>query len=203
MADLHHRHSHPGERDEISLRLFEHRDGKNRWPRGKVEHTCRCRHDNPLAGGLDRSAGAADMRSRDRTLNQVRQQSVSKLGLEPGGLRRHDPTGIGNRHQILNVHWIQRKRDGRGPERTRDSSSALAPGASNEVDALVGTDIADPQQRASTASCSRVTSRRSAGVAVTCGSPRTMVCHRPSRNIATSPRRTGETGPSVIVNRCS
>src|SRR5262245_48513570 len=73
-----------------------------------------------------------------RRLDQVRQQAVPKLRLEPGGLRRHDPASIGNRHQILNVDRIQRKRH-RGSART-DAGFKLrcAPGTSDEVNPFVG-----------------------------------------------------------------
>ena len=42
----------------------------------------------------------------------MHQHSVAQLWLEPGGLRRHDAAGVGNRHQVVDADRRERERHG-------------------------------------------------------------------------------------------
>ena len=54
----------------------------------------------------------------------MNQQPVAQLGLEPGGLRRHDAAGVGDRHQVVDRDREHRERDRR---RCRSRRPARAP----------------------------------------------------------------------------
>src|SRR5204863_4100244 len=78
---------------------------------------------------------------------QMYQQAVPKFGFEPRGLRRHDRAGIGYRDQVGHADGIQRERDRRLAAIHEVLQLARAARAADEVDALVGADVGDLQDR--------------------------------------------------------
>ena len=45
------------------------------------------------------------------SVNDQGYQPIGKLGLEPGGLRRHHLAGVGNSHQVFHLRWVHREGD--------------------------------------------------------------------------------------------
>ena len=79
--------------------------------------------------------------------DDVAEQPVTQLRLEPGGLRRHDVAGIGYRHEVLDAHGIQREGDGRlacvdATLELRDTAKSA-----DEIDPGIGSYIRDAEKR--------------------------------------------------------
>src|SRR5262245_38852847 len=79
-------------------------------------------------------------------LDQMRQQSVAQLRLEPRRLRRHDAAGIAYLHQVVHADGIQRERNGifAGVDQLLERRSAAS--TADEINSLVVPDIADAEQ---------------------------------------------------------
>ena len=133
---------------------------------------------------------------------RVNQQAVSQLGLEPGGLGRHDAPFVRDRHQVVDRDGVHRERD-RGlaarspPSRARRCRARRRRSRSACRSARRRSSSSGP----STWCCSSATSSAlarepSSGAAA----DRSSAYHLPSRNIATSPlprrRRGARRGPA-------
>src|SRR6476619_2529628 len=96
----------------------------------------------PLCSNLS----AMTIFTRARPSYEMHEKAVAKLGLEPGGLGRHDAAAVGDGHQIVDGHGVHRKchrgvAGVDGPhERVRSARAA------DKVDALVRPDVADVEQ---------------------------------------------------------
>ena len=74
----------------------------------------------------------------------VNQQPVPQLRLEPGRLRRHDPAGVRDRHQVVDASpGYSENATAALPESTACSSAVGAARAADEIDPLVGAHVAD------------------------------------------------------------
>ena len=77
----------------------------------------------------------------------MREQPVGELRLEPGGLRGHHFARVGHRHQVLEAGRVERER-GRhlaGVDPLLELAESAA--AADEIDALVGAQVADAEER--------------------------------------------------------
>lgn len=83
--------------------------------------------------------------SADTSVELVDDEAGAKLGLEPGGLGRHDVAGVGYAHQLVHRHGEQG--EGHGHFSAVDTALELAEAAyaAHEVDALVGTQVGDAE----------------------------------------------------------
>src|SRR6185503_5725909 len=79
-------------------------------------------------------------------LNQMRQQSIPKLWLEPGRLRRHDAARIAHLHQVVHADGIQREGDRilARPDQLFERRGASR--AADKVNPLVAPHVADSEQ---------------------------------------------------------
>src|SRR5262245_21121713 len=77
----------------------------------------------------------------------MRQQSIPKLWLEPGRLRRHNAAGIAHLHQVVHADGIQRERNriSARPDQLFELTGASR--AANEVNSLIAPYIADAEER--------------------------------------------------------
>ena len=73
--------------------------------------------------------------------------AVGELRLEPGGFRRHDGPGVGDRHEVAHLRRVERERSRHlaGGDEPLEFGKAAA--AADEVDALVGARIGDAEER--------------------------------------------------------
>src|SRR3954464_7683205 len=78
--------------------------------------------------------------------NQMNEQPVSQLGLEPGRLRRHDAALVGDRHEIVDLDGEHREGHGGLAGIDGAHQRIRPPRAPDEVDSLVGANVADIQQ---------------------------------------------------------
>ena len=76
--------------------------------------------DDVAAGGLQpvdpallELVGDQDFHAISCPSDQMNEQPVAELRLEPGRLGRHDAAGVGDRHQVVDGHRVQRERDRR------------------------------------------------------------------------------------------
>ena len=73
--------------------------------------------------------------------------AVAELRLEPRGLGRHDPAGVGDPHEVFDLH----RKEGEGDRRSSTVDSGLesvGPARpAHEVDARVGPDVSDAEDR--------------------------------------------------------
>ena len=123
------------------------------------------------AGGGNRSGVNRLTRPRptyldlpDLHLNQMRQQAVAQFGFEPGGLRRHDAAGVGDRHQVGQRDREAartRRRTGANRRAVRAPATPRMP-PTNSIRLSVRTS-AMPRSGARMRSCSTLTSSVSAG----------------------------------------
>src|SRR4026208_172416 len=89
--------------------------------------------------GTGSTAGPAEkLKMRSDFMNQ---QSISKFGLEPRRLRRHDLAGIRYLHQLDDADGVHRKSDGPPPAVAQLFGRLCAFRAADEVDPLVGAHI--------------------------------------------------------------
>ena len=72
-------------------------------------------------------------------------EAGAQLGLEPGGLRRHDVAGVGNVDDLLHAHGIEGEGDLHLAVVDATFQLAEAADAADEVDALVGTEVLDAE----------------------------------------------------------
>src|SRR3989304_8634511 len=79
--------------------------------------------------------------------NQVDEQAVPQLRLEPGGLGRHDAAGIGNGHQVGDRDREHRERHGGAAAVHRLLERPGAARAADKVDPLVAADVAEDRKR--------------------------------------------------------
>src|SRR5688572_10551471 len=82
-----------------------------------------------------------------RWSDQVRQEAVAELWLEPRGLRRHDPAGVCDCHEVVDADGVHRERHGRTPRLHGALELAGATQSADEVDAFARSRIADAEQR--------------------------------------------------------
>src|SRR5262245_38342612 len=78
-------------------------------------------------------------------LDQMRQQSIPKLRLEPGRLGRHDAAGIAHLHQVVHADGVQRERHRilARPDQLFELRGASR--AADEVDSLIAPHITDAE----------------------------------------------------------
>src|SRR5215467_2864586 len=77
----------------------------------------------------------------------MKHQTASQLGLEPGGLGRHDFPRVRNRHHLLDARWKDAKRNLVLAGAHQSFQRLGPPNPAYEVDAFVEPWIANPQQR--------------------------------------------------------
>src|SRR3954468_6998332 len=82
---------------------------------------------------------------RSAQSDEMGQQTVAELRLEPRGFGRHDPARVCDGHQVGDADRVQRERDGRLPAIDRALERRRAADASHEVDALVGAGVRDTE----------------------------------------------------------
>src|SRR5215469_15236118 len=80
-----------------------------------------------------------------RGTQQVADHAVSELWFEPGRFRRHDRAGVGDRHEVAHLRWIERERNGHLAGRNEPLELAEAAAAADEVDALIATRIGNAE----------------------------------------------------------
>src|ERR1700722_6113775 len=80
------------------------------------------------------------------SIQHVIDHAVGELWLEPGRLRRHDAARIRHRHQVGHLGRIERKGDRHVAGRDPALELAEAAPSADEIYALGGARIADPQQ---------------------------------------------------------
>src|SRR5580692_729250 len=73
-------------------------------------------------------------------------QSIPKLWLEPGALRRHDLPAVGNVEQLLNAHGVKTKGSLHFPAVHPPLELRQPPDPTDKIDPLVGTRILYRQQ---------------------------------------------------------
>src|SRR5829696_2877869 len=79
-------------------------------------------------------------------LDQMHDEAVAELGLEPGRLGRHDAAGVRDRQQVVHGHRVERERDRRAAAVDRLLERRRAARAADEVDARIGAHVSDIQQ---------------------------------------------------------
>src|SRR5215472_8698445 len=112
-----------------------------------------------------------DGSERLRRIQQVADHAVSELWFEPGRFRRHDRAGVGDRHEVAHLRWIERECNGHRAGRNEPLELAEAAAAPDEVDALIATWIGNVEdwlqdvfgKQRDRQPCDRVTTLRALG----------------------------------------
>src|SRR5688572_15484094 len=95
--------------------------------------------------GTGSTAGPAEkLKMRSDFMNQ---QSISKFGLEPCRLRRHDFTRVRHIHQVDEADGIHRKRDGHPAAVDELLERVCAFRTSDKIDSFVGAHVLNAQNR--------------------------------------------------------
>ena len=87
----------PGKGEQIALDLFEDRHRQHRRSGGEVVDAMSSRR---------RFSWHRDVVKKDADSNQMDQQTVAELRLEPRRLGRHDRARVGDGHEIVDAHGI-------------------------------------------------------------------------------------------------
>src|SRR6188508_1669385 len=70
----------------------------------------RCGCDDSRAAVLEiRSARSVTDKMKPASIQYVADHAVGELRLEPGGFRRHDRAGVGDRHQVVHLRRVERE----------------------------------------------------------------------------------------------
>ena len=134
--------------------------------------------------------------------DQMNQQAVPQLRLEPGRLGRHDPAGVGDRHQVVDRDRVHRERDRRlaRVDRAARAPRSRARRRRNRCACRSGCRRCPASARARVAAAARRRGRSRACRLRRWRCERSMRVPRPARYIDTSPLRRGVAGPSATVN---
>src|ERR1051325_7331444 len=80
-------------------------------------------------------------------LKHVAKHGVAQLGLEPRAFRRHNSSGISDRHQVFDARWEHRKRAGVCAAVDQLLQLGRTTNAADEADALARARVIDAEER--------------------------------------------------------
>src|ERR1051325_7562416 len=104
-------------------------------------------NDERRAGKRFFSSSLVTHRSSQPFSNSMNQEAVSKLGLEPGGLGRHDAARVRDLQEVFDGRRVERKGDGSFSFINEPFELRRAARSADEINALVRAHVLDAEHR--------------------------------------------------------